>query len=272
MQNSPSEQFLSIGDASEYLGISIDTLRRWTRKGKIVTHRSPGGHRYFKKSELDQVFGTRYEREEKKEQTLDVSSQTPVPTEQASNVQNPITDDGQPVAENPNPQSPDRPEPSLHNISDDYVQAPAVEVQVETPKPPVETVSETKQPLDVPRYIKHQNISKYDLLLSPNLAGNIEEKSEEEAKPVAIENFDFHPILIPSTHRPPTEIAQTSPKVEAKEQPKIVIQDVMENGTKTKDNGKLEKILRNSFLIFLALDAILFFFWFLNYRVNSPLP
>jgi len=56
---------LSIGDASEYLNVSIDTLRRWEKKGRIVALRSPGGHRYFKKAELDKVFGTKYSRVEK---------------------------------------------------------------------------------------------------------------------------------------------------------------------------------------------------------------
>jgi excisionase family DNA binding protein len=56
---------LSIGEASEYLNVSIDTLRRWEKKGRIVALRSPGGHRYFKKTELDQVFGTKYTRVEK---------------------------------------------------------------------------------------------------------------------------------------------------------------------------------------------------------------
>lgn len=55
---------LSIGQASEYLGISIDTLRRWEKKGKITSYRSPGGHRYFKKNELDEMFGRKYERAE----------------------------------------------------------------------------------------------------------------------------------------------------------------------------------------------------------------
>ncbi len=54
--------FLSIGEASEYLGVSIDTLRRWEKKGKIISYRSPGGHRYFKKNELDNMFGRKYER------------------------------------------------------------------------------------------------------------------------------------------------------------------------------------------------------------------
>ena len=58
----PQNKLLSIGKASEYLGISIDTLRRWEKKGKLVTLRSPGEHRYFSKDNLDAVFGSKYER------------------------------------------------------------------------------------------------------------------------------------------------------------------------------------------------------------------
>ncbi len=65
-----SSFFLSIGQASEYLGVSIDTLRRWEKKGKLKTLRSPGGHRYFRKEDLEKVFGTRYEREETKKQDI----------------------------------------------------------------------------------------------------------------------------------------------------------------------------------------------------------
>jgi len=55
---------LSIGEASEYLGISIDTLRRWEKKGRINPMRSPGGHRYFNKKDLEDLFGKRYTRYE----------------------------------------------------------------------------------------------------------------------------------------------------------------------------------------------------------------
>jgi excisionase family DNA binding protein len=58
----PKKTMLSIGEASEYLGVSIDTLRRWEKKGKLITLRSPGGHRYFKKDNLDSLFGRKYER------------------------------------------------------------------------------------------------------------------------------------------------------------------------------------------------------------------
>jgi excisionase family DNA binding protein len=55
---------LNIGTAAEYLGISIDTLRRWERKGRINPLRSPGGHRYYSKEDLDALFGKRYTRDE----------------------------------------------------------------------------------------------------------------------------------------------------------------------------------------------------------------
>lgn len=54
---------LAIGDAAKYLHISIDTLRRWEKKGLAKAHRSKGGHRMFKKSDLDQLFGKRYKHE-----------------------------------------------------------------------------------------------------------------------------------------------------------------------------------------------------------------
>lgn len=59
-----SKNLLSIGDASEYLNISIDTLRRWEKKGRVDAYRSPGGHRYFKKNDLDDLFGKKYTRDE----------------------------------------------------------------------------------------------------------------------------------------------------------------------------------------------------------------
>jgi len=64
LSSNEETKLLNIGQASKYLGVSIDTLRRWEKKGKIKTYRSPGGHRYFRKTDLDKVFGTKYERDE----------------------------------------------------------------------------------------------------------------------------------------------------------------------------------------------------------------
>ncbi len=56
LQRKPAE-FLSIGKAAELLGVSIQTIRRWDRNGKISSIRSPGGHRYFRKHDLEKLFG-----------------------------------------------------------------------------------------------------------------------------------------------------------------------------------------------------------------------
>lgn len=76
------KNYLSIGEASEYLGVSIDTLRRWEKKGRINPYRSPGGHRYYEKDELDRLFGKRYARDESSETKEDVI--TPVVVEAVS--------------------------------------------------------------------------------------------------------------------------------------------------------------------------------------------
>ena len=52
----PQQDKLSIGKASEYLGFAIETLRRWDKKGKIRSYRSPGGHRYFLREDLDNLL------------------------------------------------------------------------------------------------------------------------------------------------------------------------------------------------------------------------
>lgn len=49
--------YLRIGEAAEFLGVSPNTLRNWSRAGKIKTHRNPiNGYRLFKKSDLDTLL------------------------------------------------------------------------------------------------------------------------------------------------------------------------------------------------------------------------
>jgi excisionase family DNA binding protein len=42
----------AIGEAAEYLNVSVDTLRRWDASGKLKALRSLGGHRYYPKEQL----------------------------------------------------------------------------------------------------------------------------------------------------------------------------------------------------------------------------
>ena len=49
-----NEKLLNIGQASEILGVSRDTLRRWDESGKLVAIRKEGGtHRYYRESDLE---------------------------------------------------------------------------------------------------------------------------------------------------------------------------------------------------------------------------
>ena len=49
-----AETLLTIREAAKRLCVSIDTLRRWDRSGKLVAVRKPGGvHRFYQASDLD---------------------------------------------------------------------------------------------------------------------------------------------------------------------------------------------------------------------------
>ena len=48
------EKLLTIGQAAEYLGISLNTLRRWDESGKLVAIKKDGGtHRYYREKDLE---------------------------------------------------------------------------------------------------------------------------------------------------------------------------------------------------------------------------
>lgn len=48
------EKLLTITQAAEILGVSIDTLRRWDKSGKLVAIKKEGGtHRYYRENDLE---------------------------------------------------------------------------------------------------------------------------------------------------------------------------------------------------------------------------
>ncbi len=48
------EKLLTIGQAAEYLGVSLNTLRRWDENGKLIAIRKEGGtHRYYREKDLE---------------------------------------------------------------------------------------------------------------------------------------------------------------------------------------------------------------------------
>jgi excisionase family DNA binding protein len=47
------EGLLTVAEAAEKLGISRETLKNWTRQGKLTAYQSPGGHWYYRESDID---------------------------------------------------------------------------------------------------------------------------------------------------------------------------------------------------------------------------
>ena len=50
-------QTVSASEAARTLGISLDTLRRWDRQGRIRTERDPANRRRVRSSEVDRLLG-----------------------------------------------------------------------------------------------------------------------------------------------------------------------------------------------------------------------
>lgn len=49
--------YLTVGEAADYLGVSKDTLRRWDRAKKLVARRGPmSRYRLYSKKDLDAVL------------------------------------------------------------------------------------------------------------------------------------------------------------------------------------------------------------------------
>lgn len=61
MSSNHAEQqhHLSAGEAARHLGVSIETLRIWERKGLISPQRTLGGHRRYSRDEIDALLTTR---------------------------------------------------------------------------------------------------------------------------------------------------------------------------------------------------------------------
>lgn len=51
----PTDEQLPIGVAARELGVSVETVRRWSREGLIASTRTLGNQRRFARSEIDRI-------------------------------------------------------------------------------------------------------------------------------------------------------------------------------------------------------------------------
>jgi excisionase family DNA binding protein len=51
-------EWLTLGQAAQYLGVAQSTIRKWSDSGRLTAFYTPGGHRRFRRSDLDSFLGT----------------------------------------------------------------------------------------------------------------------------------------------------------------------------------------------------------------------
>lgn len=206
------KNYLTIGEASEYLGVSIDTLRRWEKKGRIEPFRSPGGHRYYEKGDLDALFGKRYIRVETHQEKLPEVKKTepemPVtlstePT--VSEVQTPLVVQSvpEPAHDVPSEQGPVQAqlEPiSIPAYSNEAPPPPPPPMQHYTPPPPEPVQSEINpRVLSIPEAsaVQVSRIQEQVSYTTPTLQGETIEMRREETVTMQPpqQRVDAHPVM-----------------------------------------------------------------------------
>src|SRR5256712_11152071 len=61
----PMDGPVRVGEAAELLGVSVDTLRRWTASGRLRVRRSTGGQRLVGLADIRRLQGERRQKREK---------------------------------------------------------------------------------------------------------------------------------------------------------------------------------------------------------------
>lgn len=56
MSEAPTSPEMRIGEAAEWLGVSVETIRRWGREGRITVSRTAGGQRTVSRDEVSRLM------------------------------------------------------------------------------------------------------------------------------------------------------------------------------------------------------------------------
>ena len=52
----PQPEWLTLGQAAKYLGVAQSTMRKWSDLGRVSAFYTPGGHRRYRRSDLDRFL------------------------------------------------------------------------------------------------------------------------------------------------------------------------------------------------------------------------
>jgi excisionase family DNA binding protein len=51
-----ADDLLTTGESADIVGVSVDTIKRWERAGKITSLRTPTGHRRFRRGDVEALL------------------------------------------------------------------------------------------------------------------------------------------------------------------------------------------------------------------------
>ena len=51
-----TKRMLTVGQAADYVGVSISSIRKWSDRGLVQAYRTPGGDRRFSIDDLDELI------------------------------------------------------------------------------------------------------------------------------------------------------------------------------------------------------------------------
>jgi excisionase family DNA binding protein len=54
--SAPPPEWLTLGQAAKYLGVAQSTMRKWSDLGRVSAFYTPGGHRRYRRSDLDRFL------------------------------------------------------------------------------------------------------------------------------------------------------------------------------------------------------------------------
>lgn len=297
MQNStPTGKLLSIGESSEYLGVSIDTLRRWEKKGRIAPLRSPGGHRYYSRDDLDTLFGKRYTRDEEtvRRTNEELEKTDTVQKQSYSNPPNPLSEPEALPSRRPD-KTPSEIEGLSGNIPIDSTLQDAVKETsqpiVQIPENPVSFAVPENIASVTPQTIRYSGeiqkpFSIPEIPSEPDL-GTIREDVRTTHENVGVVREDVGATRVPpGSNIIPSKSAigatRESPELPnillpAKEENNSLSDEEIERRIHTIITKEKEKTNSNIFLaigafIMLTVDVVLLYLWFSSSRISSPIP
>jgi len=285
--NQNPQQLLSIGNAAEQLGISIDTIRRWEKKGRITAYRSPGGHRYFKKDELANLFGKRYTRTKPKSVNDSANYYKNSPSVVVVSTE-PIQQPPQSATPTPSawPAHPHHAEPPPPLPITATTKAYPLVISQESTSTDDASLPEMLQPVKVEDKIKesttantYNNFQEESLPLtstSPEVIPSVSNDAQNYLTPTVSEENTTQPIQSEQKEVTEEVVSITQPATVSQEKQDTVLspekKPTVKRNVEKQGLTSFQKFLIGALIAFLIIDVILLFVWQLNFNFVSPLP